>query len=293
MAREIAIGKRARISKAQQYTILAVLGAGMFLGVAIALVQHFSNQISFNANVIAEEDKAIVAYSDAIKNIGICKKPAGDTYTDDELKKCNPDSINVSEVPGTLRSNILEGMAANKALSSVPKENTSSCINTLTGKAYTYDEMQTLLEIASAEGTSEEINAASELIQSCSALRVIPDALPAFKNEEALLSSLNKIFILSNWEPESLSPTGNYGTAAIGNKLDAFSVRLSVESDVATTRGVLSNIERSIREFNIERATIEWGGTNTLVLQAQATAFYTSPSTLSEVTKTIKVGGRK
>lgn len=292
MAREIAIGKRARISKAQQYTILAVVGAGIFLGVAIALVQHFTNQISFNAKVIGEEDKVIATYSDAIKSIGVCKKPAGNTYTDEELKKCNPDSINVSEVPNTLRSNILVGMAKNKALSSVPKESNSSCINTLTGKPYTYDEMQNLLRIASAEGTSDEINTASELIQSCSALRVIPDALPAFKNEEALLSSLNKIFILSNWEPESLSPTGSYGSVAIGNNLSAFSVRLSVESDAATTRGVLSNIERSIREFNVERATIEWGGTNTLVLQAQATAYYTSPSALVETTKIIKVGGK-
>ena len=292
MAREIAIGKRARISKAQQYTILAVIGAALFLGAAVALVQHFTNQISFNAKVIAEEDKTIVSYSDAIKNIGVCKKPAGDTYTDDELKKCNPDSINVSEVPNTLRSNILEGMAANEALSSIPKEDSSSCINTLTGKAYTYDEMQTLLEIASTEGTSDDIKTASELIQSCSALRIIPDALPAFKNEEALLSSLNKIFIISHWEPESLSPTGDYGSVSIGNKLEALSVRLSVESDVATTRGVLSNIERSIREFNVERATIEWGGTNSLVLQAQATAYYTSPSSLVETTKTIKVGGK-
>ncbi len=292
MAREVAIGKRARISKAQQYTIFAVIGAGLFLGAAIALVQHFTSQISFNAKVIAEQDKAIVNYSDTIKNIGVCKKPAGDTYTDDELKKCHPDSINVSEVPNTLRSKILEGMAANEALSSVPKEDSSSCINTLTGKAYTYDEMQTLLDIASTEGTSDDIKVASELIQSCSALRVIPDALPAFKNEEALLSSLNKIFILSHWEPESLSPTGDYGSVSIGNKLEALSVRLSVESDVATTRGVLSNIERSIREFNVERATIEWGGTNSLVLQAQATAYYTSPSSLVETTKTIRVGGK-
>ena len=292
MAREVSIGKRARISKAQQYTILAVLGARVFLGTAIALVQHFSNQISFNAKVIGEEDKAITVYSNTIKNIGVCKKPAGETYTDEELKKCNPDSISVSVVPNTLRSNILEGMAANEALSSVPKEDTSSCINTLTGKAYTYDEMQAILEIASTEGTSEEINAASELIQSCSALRVIPDALPAFKNEEALLSSLNKIFILSNWEPNSLSPTGNSSTASFGKKLNTFSVRLSVESDVATTRGVISNIERSIREFNVERATIEWGGTNSLVLQAQATAYYTSSSSLVEITKTIKVGGK-
>lgn len=292
MAREISIGKRAKISKAQQNAILAVLGAGIFLGSAIALVQHFTNQISFNAKVIAEEDKTIVAYSDAIKNIGVCKKPSGDTYTDEELKKCNPDSITVSEVPDTLRSEILVGMAASEALGSVPKEDSSNCINNATKKQYTYDEMEEIYQKASESKDSDELMAASELIQSCSALRVIPDALPAFKNEEALLSSLNKIFNISNWEPESLSPTGNSGTSNIGNNLSNFSVRLSVESDVATTRNVLSNIERSIREFNVERAVIEWGGTSTLVLQAQAEAYYTSPSQLVETTKTIKVGGK-
>ena len=289
MAKEVAIGKRAKISKAQQYTLFAVLGAGVFLGVTISLIRYFTSQISFNANVIAEEDKSIVAYSNAIKNIGICKKPAGSTYTDEELKKCNPDAINVDDVPNTLRANIINDMAANEALSSVPKENITSCISSATGKAYTYAEMNAIYE--SAE-TSEELTAASELIQNCSALRVIPDALPAFKNEEALLSSLNKIFIISGWEPESLSPTGSSSTASFGTNLNTFSVRLSVEADAGITRSVLSNIERSIREFNIERATIEWGGDNTLVLQAQATAYYMTPTTLTESSKTIKVGGK-
>ena len=289
MAKEVAIGKRAKISKAQQYTLFAVLGAGVFLGVTISLIRYFTSQISFNANVIAEEDKSIVAYSNAIKNIGICKKPAGSTYTDEELKKCNPDAINVDDVPNTLRANIINDMAANEVLSSVPKENITSCISSATGKAYTYAEMNAIYE--SAE-TSEELTAASELIQNCSALRVIPDALPAFKNEEALLSSLNKIFIISGWEPESLSPTGSSSTASFGTNLNTFSVRLSVEADAGITRSVLSNIERSIREFNIERATIEWGGDNTLVLQAQATAYYMTPTTLTESSKTIKVGGK-
>lgn len=291
MAREIAIGKRAKISKAQQYILVTVLCTGAVLGVAISLIQHFTSQISFNSKVIAEEDKAIAAYSDMIKNVGVCKKPAGNTYTDEELKKCNPNTIDVSTVPNTLRSNILEDMAANTALNSVPKENSTSCINPVTKKGYTYDEMEAIYEAAGDD--EEKLIAASELIQNCSALRIIPDALPAFKNEEALLSSLNKIFILSGWEPESLSPTGTAGTASFGTNLNTFSVRLSVEADAKITRQVLSNIESSIREFNIQRATIEWGGNNSLILQAQATAYYMNPSTLKETTKTVKVGDKK
>ena len=287
MAKEIALSKRAKISQAQQYMLLAVLGASLFLGAAISLVLHFIHQISFNAGVISEEDQAIVAYSNTIKGIGICKKPSGEVYTDEELKKCKPDSIDVSSVPGSLRANILEKMAANEALNSVPKEDTSECINPSTKKNFTYSEM---MELYNSAENSEQRQAASGLIQICSALRVIPDALPAFKNEEALLSSLNKIFLISGWEPNSLSPTGGSSASSVNKNLSTFSVGLSVEADSATTSRFLDNIEHSIREFDIKSATIEITGDNMLKLNAQADAYYTSPSTLAETSKVIKSG---
>ena len=40
------LGKRAKISQAQQYMILAVLGASMVLGAAIALNYHFFKEIT-------------------------------------------------------------------------------------------------------------------------------------------------------------------------------------------------------------------------------------------------------
>lgn len=290
MAREVAILKRAKISQAQQYMLMAVLGASIVLGIAVSLVINFINQISFNAGVIVEEDQSIVAYSDTIRDIGICRKPAGAVYTDKELQACNPDSIDVSQVPGTLRYNILNNVAANEDLNSVPKESSSSCINPATSKNYTYEEIEAIYEKAS---TTEELMAASQLIQKCSALRVIPDTLPAYKNEEALLASLNKIFLISGWEPNSISPTGNSAIALFGRGLNTISVRLAVEASVGTTKTVLDNIERSIREFNIERATIEWASNNTLVLQAQATAYYMTPSIITEKNKTITAGDTK
>ena len=60
MAKEVAIGKRAKISEAQQYMLLSVLVASVVLGAAISLIIHFVQQISFNAKVIAAEDEAIV-----------------------------------------------------------------------------------------------------------------------------------------------------------------------------------------------------------------------------------------
>lgn len=285
------LGKRAKISQSQQYVILAVLTTAILLGVAISLVLHFVNKISFNAKVIAEEEQSIVSYSNAIKNIGICRSPKGTIYTDEELKNCNPDAVEVSSIPGTLRANILENMASNMALNSVPKESTTECLNKNTNKNYTYKEM---MEEYNSAKTSSELVEASNRIQNCSALRVIPDALPAYQNEEALLSSLNKIFLLSGWEPDSLSPSGSATQSSIGKNVYELSVRLSVESNTATTVTVLDNIERSIREFNITRATIEWGSNDTLILNAQATAYFTKPTEIKEATKKIEpTGGAK
>lgn len=291
MAKEVAIGKRAKISEAQQYMLLAVLGASVVLGIAISLIIHFVQQISFNTTVIMAEDEAIVSYSNVIKSTGICKSPKGNVYNDDELKNCDPDSIETSQIPGTLRANILENLAANESLNSVPKEASSTCINPNTGKNYTYAELNKIYNNASG---SNELTAASQLIKSCSALRVIPDALPAFKNEEALLASLNKLFIESGWQPKSLSPSGSSTSSSLASGLNAISVNLVIdEADASVTMRVLDNIERSIREFDIERATITWGGNNTLDLKAQATAYYMDESSITETTKTLKAEEKK
>jgi hypothetical protein len=284
MAKEIAISKRLKITEAQQYTLLSVFVASLFLGVAISLISSFVNQISFNINVIAEEEKTIVNYSNTIKNIGICKSPNGSIYTDEELKKCDPDGIEVSEIPNTLRANIIEDLAANEALNSVPNVSNSSCIDPLTSKNYTYKELSTIYEEARG---SEELSAASQLIRSCSALRVIPDALPSTKNEEALLASLNQLFKVSNWEPESLSPSGDTEASTIGTNLNTISLNVAIETDSSTTMNVLSNIERSIREFNIQSASIEWSGDNLLQFRAQAQAYYMESSSITESTKTV------
>lgn len=287
MAKEITLTKNLKISEAQQYMILAVLGASLVFGVSIALVIRFTNQISFNTKIIMEEEKAIADYSHVIEEIGICKSPRGSTYSDSELEACDPASIEVSEVPGSLRANILEKLAANTSLSSVPKvasTNDTSCINPTTNKAYTYKELN---QIYTAAVGSDELTTAANLIKSCSALRVIPDALPAFSNNEALMASLNKLFILSNWEPEALSPSGENEPYAEGSSMNIIPVGLAIEADSGTTKQVLYNIEHSIREFDIVGATIEWSGDNSIIVEANAHAYYVTPTTLPSYTTTI------
>lgn len=291
MAKEVAIGKRATISKAQQNMILAVAATGLIVGISLAVVLHFIQRISFNATVIMGEDKAIVAYSNTIKNVGICKKPKGEVYSLEELKKCSPDLIKADDVPGTLRANIINVLAYDDALAAVSDNNKSRCIDE-TGKPYTLKFLSDNYDSVKDSEDEEKISAAVGLIKQCSALRLIPDALPSRGNDEALLSSLNKIFQLSGWPPESLSPTGTSSENEMDG-LNSIMVNLSMQTDAEVVYRVLDNVEHSIREFNIERATIESGydseGKPTLDLRAQAAAYWIDPVELKETTKTITV----
>lgn len=287
MAKEIAIGKRAKISEAQQYMLLSVLAASVFLGAAISLTTRFIKQISFNAEVIAAEDESIANYSKVIQNTGICVAPEGDVYSDNELAKCDPYSIETSQIPGTLRYNVLEELAANEALGSVPDTSNDKCRNQETGKAYTYKQLKTAYQNANS---IEARKIAFQNIKTCSALRVVPDALPSFKNEEALLASLNQLFNLSGWAPQSLSPSGNGQVSNLSPSLNAIDISVSVEADTGLTTRVLDNIERSIREFDISNANIEWKN-NSLTLHARASAYYMKPSSITETTTTLSAGG--
>ena len=290
LVKDIKIGKRAMITQAQQYMILAVFGATLFLGAAIAVVTKSVSKIGFSASVLAAEDQSIVSFSNAIRDIGICAQPKGEVYTDEELRNCNPDSINVINIPGTLRSEVLKTIASNKALESVANQSKSNCINPNTGKNYTYRELEENYDNAGED--EEKLIAAGNLIRTCSALRVIPDALPAYKNEEALLASVDQIFRDSGTTPESLRPTEESTLANFGDDLYNISVRLSIETGARDIHVFLRNVEHSIRNFNIDRATISWGGNNSIEFSASGTAYYMTPSSITVSSKTIKPGGK-
>ncbi len=297
MVKEIALGKRAKISQAQQLMLLSVMGASTVLGITLALLLHFFQQMDFNSQVIAAEEQSMTVYSNVLKSTGICKAPRGSMYSNDELAKCNPASIEVSQIPGSLRAKVLTELASNEDLSAVPKEVLAVCTNPDASsdskkRNYTYDQLMDIYDNAVASGDAKQIASATELVESCSALRIIPDALPAFRNEEALLASLNKLFIDGNTQPDSLSPGGSSLNKNLTNNLQGLSVNVSVERDVATTMRVLTNIERSIREFNFKNARIEWAtdsrGRPNLNLRASAESYYVEESTIPETTKTVK-----
>ena len=108
---EAAVGKRIKISKMQQHMMLAALGTSLVFGVSLVFSIYFMKYIIFNTTVIDEKDKSISNYYTAIKNVGICTTKNKDgKFSDKDLKKCNPESIDADELPGTLRNNVLIGM---------------------------------------------------------------------------------------------------------------------------------------------------------------------------------------
>ncbi len=288
-----AVSKRVKISKTQQQMLLITLVTATALGVLIVLMVFFGKYIAFNNKVIKAKDEAIVGYEQTIKNVGLCKDTDRDgKFSASELDKCNPDALDSRSLPGTLRYNVMVNMANNASLESVARNSQADCYDAEGNKI---DWQQRFDDTDNDEEQAKDL----AMLKMCSALRVIPDAMPAQANEEALMSSLNQIFIISEWDPEAISPSGNIEGGTSG--LATIPISLSVESNAQKTLTVLDNIERSIRLFDLQSATVSWSGNDFLALNAQGVAYYTEDSGLAESTKTVyasddmakKAGGKK
>lgn len=283
MAEGSALGKRLKISQSQQYIILAVLVASLALGVSLVLGNYFIKTMIFNGRVIGEKDKVIADYEKTIKNVGICVDKNNDgKFSEEELKNCDPENVRISEIPGSLRANVMSAMSKNQNLEATGRESLAECKDS-SGKKINFSK-----EYEKAKSDEQRMYYL-HMTKMCSALRAIPDALPAQQNDEALMASLNQIFLISDWTPEQISPSGMSSDSSIKG-VGTIPVSLSVEASSKKTLTVLNNIERSIRTFAINSAHIEWTAGNdgdNLNLSAQAVAFYAKPKRLQEETKKI------
>ena len=181
-------------------------------------------------------------------------------------------------------------MAANTNLESVARESQKNC----------FDESGKRIDFTAAYSKAKSDDERSydlKMIKMCSALRVVPDALPAQKNDEALLASLNQIFLLSGFEPEQLSPGTNYKQSRVTG-VSTIPVSLTVKRNEAETMSIISNIEKSIRAFSLSSAQIKWGsnlgnGNTRLELLAQGVAFYSAETSVQEKTEIVRAKDNK
>ncbi len=279
MADRPADTKREKISKAQQLTMLEVLIASLILGTCLVLVNFLLKYISFNTKIITAKNQAITEYDQTIRNVGVCADTdKNGRLSDKELENCNPNTVSLDQVVNSLRYNVFETMAGNEDLELVARKRNENC----------YDENGERIDFSTLYNNEQDETKKEQYLQSlkvCSSLRVISDALPAQENTEALMASLNQLFLLAGIDPESLSPRDGSSASELAG-ISILPVTLRVDGSGALVLNALDTIERSIREFDIQSASVEWSS-NGINLQAQANAFFLSRLMALETTMTV------
>lgn len=282
-----------KISKAQQTTLGIVGITAVVVGAGLVLVMNFLKYIDFNGKVIEKQGSAISGYSSSIKNSGACRAPRGKEYTQEELKNCRPNETDTKEVAGTLRASIMDDASSDTSLESVGRTTLSVCINPETNEPYSSAELKEKYTYAE---TSNDQRYYINAMKICSALRVIPDSLPITKNTEALLASLNKIYIESDWSPSSIAPNNSNNQSSFEG-LSSIPVVFNNEDDNVSLdqiRVLLGNLGKSIRYFNVLSLRIEIPkGSEKVKFSASAEAYYTSSVESSETTETVTAKGGK
>lgn len=276
---EAATSKRSKISKAQQLTMLEVLIASLVFGACAVLSIFLIKYINFNTKIISAKSQAITDYDQSLRNVGVCvDMDKNGRLSNEELENCNSNEVSLSSVPNSLRYKVLMQMAQNTDLESVARQRNEKCYDDK-GEKIDFNEKY--------EKTTDELEKQQYLQMSkvCSALRVIPDALPAQKNTEALMASLNQVLLLTGWEPERLTPRDDAVESRIEG-IGVIPVTLQVEGGTDVVLRALNNIERSVREFDITSGTIEWTNSG-LSLNALADAYYLEDA--AEIEKTVVI----
>jgi Tfp pilus assembly protein PilO len=281
---EAATSKRSKISKAQQLTMLEVLIASLVFGACAVLSIFLIKYINFNTKIISAKSQAITDYDQSLRNVGVCvDTDKNGRLSNEELENCNSNEVSLNSVTNSLRYKVLMQMAQNTDLESVARQRNEKCYDDK-GEKIDFNEKY--------EKTTDELEKQQYLQMSkvCSALRVIPDALPAQKNTEALMASLNQVLLLTGWEPERLTPRDDAVESRIEG-IGVIPVTLQVEGGTDVVLRALNNIERSVREFDITSGTIEWTNSG-LSLNALADAYYLEDAAEIEKTVVIKASDK-
>ena len=144
-----------------------------------------------------------------------------------------------------------------------------------------------------------------EVARTCTALRVIPDAMPSSKNEEATLSSMNQLLLWSNGGTgvglKAISGDSNNVSASPsmgeGSTMSNISLSLSLNDEATRIKGALSTIEDSIRNYDISDIKIQWSGDEfdnsgvyippTIEVNGTFNAYYSNPVSIEKQSKKI------
>ena len=151
----------------------------------------------------------------------------------------------------------------------------------------------------------ESVATELEVARTCSALRVIPDAIPSSRNIEATLASLNQLLL---WSDSNIKIEGISGAdvettdssdeeneegeeGGVAGTLQPIGASLSIDDTTERVHRALDTIESSIRNFDITSASITFSGdsaeSDSIQLNATFAAYYSDPVNIEKQSKKI------
>lgn len=255
--------KRLKITKAQRTMFVAVCLASIALGVTFVLVVYFAKVISFQGKLLTQKG-----------------------YVVDALKQ---DQTNLSQLAGQISN-----LTKNENLESVARTRTVTDCSGYYGIDMSLEGVK----------TEEEV----EKVRRCSSLRVIPDAMPATSGTVSLddVDTTTRIQLdlimdragvdlsADSDSAVSVEETGYSGssTSTSGSILEPYSMleaNVNIDGDLSKMKTFLSTIDKTIRNFDLQNATIEIpsGDTTNFTFSGSYYAYYTNPVDLQIQKRTI------
>jgi hypothetical protein len=187
-----------------------------------------------------------------------------------EIYKSNTEAIK------SLNEKVL-GLTDNESLEVVAKDRDPSCLTT--------------------DGKLADFNNDIDMTRKCSAIRVVPDAIPAVRpgnqpNATALGASLGELLNFPGIVREA-DHVGTVSTSTGAGLLNAIDTTFSVRADATAVKGLMEQMERSIRPFTVNTANFQWRAGGDLAVAVTTNSFFVNESTAERKYKDIKVEGSK
>lgn len=248
--------KRLKITKAQRTMFVAVCLASIAVGITFVLAVYFVKIISFQGKLLTQKG-----------------------YVVDALKQ---DQSNLSTLAGQISA-----LTKNENLESVARTRTVTDCSGYYGVDMSLEGVK----------TEEEL----EKVRRCSSLRVIPDAMPATSETVSLddVDTTTRIQLdlimdkagvdlsADSDSAVSVEETGYSGSSTSstsGSILEPYSMleaNVNIEGDLSKMKEFLATIDKTIRNYDLQSATIEIptgnDGENGFTFTGSYYAYYTNP----------------
>lgn len=256
--------KRLKITKAQRTMFVTVCLASIAVGITFVLSVYLVKVISFNGKLLTQKG-----------------------YVVDALKQ---DQSNLESLAGQISD-----LTKNENLESVARTRTVTDCSGFYGIDMSLEGVK----------TEEEV----EKVRRCSSLRVIPDAMPATSANISLddVDTTTRIQLglimdkagvdlsADSESAVSLEDTGYSGgsiSSTSGSILEPYSMleaNINIEGDLSKMKTFLSIIDKTIRNFDLQQATIEMptDGSNNFNFTGSYYTYYTNPVDLQIQKRTI------